>query len=868
MELNRLDEATTLYTEALTSQPENRTALIGLAECEKRNSNFAASLENYQRALKLNPKDTKVQFEVSELLFKRGSFAEAEAALEVLLSYSQDHFLAHIRMGFCARYRNDRAAAAAYFARASKIDPTHIGVRLEMAGDLLELGRLDEAEAGFRAVLAVAPEEASAHIGMGHCARRRGDLSASLKCFLAAAACDPRNIWAKPEAAADLLGLNRLDEAQVLYNEILISQPENVNALIGLVHCARRKGDSIAARANLNRAIAIDANNIPVLLELANEQREAGEWEDAKATLRTVLDRDPKNLYALIILGLVHRAMGEHKNALTFFTRAHEFHLENAQLLVEMAIEERHLGRQEVCDRLLTEALDLSPFCVDAIIQCAEQAMMAHNAPYALQVYQSALERDPLQLRLILGAARTLTTLGKFEDAIGLLDSAKIKLGMQPEIESTRISLLRQIGDWHHAMTLLRQARVIWPWHFGLWIEHAYHELSVGSDQEVRACLDACPASSIHGIAKRKQLEGLFAERCCAFDDALAFYKQAAALNVNDSGIYADLTRLNLKMLQVDDAREHLGKFCMLNIAATKLQGKSTNISQTIFGQWLDEYALNAEEVGRVRGVLGLSPREQIGPLLSLIRENPDNTAAAIGLIYALRLSGLLESGGGLARGGIPERIIQFWDSPDITPDIQRLMRSWRDKNPGYEYVLFNDDTARRFLQENFTADVLAAYVRVREPAQKSDIFRLAYLAKEGGIYVDANDFCLAPLGGLIAPNALLALYQEDHGTVGNNFIAVVAQHPVILEALAQAVLAVNRGDSDMPWLSTGPALLTRSIANHIANSKLSYAAVVGKMVVLNRQEFSQKVAIHCLVAYKETNRHWSNSTFAARKGG
>ncbi|MDR3572397.1 MAG: glycosyltransferase, partial [Anaerolineaceae bacterium] len=320
---------------------------------------------------------------------------------------------------------------------------------------------------------------------------------------------------------------------------------------------------------------------------------------------------------------------------------------------------------------------------------------------------------------------------------------------------------------------------------------------------------------------------------------------------------------------RVDDAREHLRMFCTLNVAATKLQGKSTNISQTIFGQWLDEYALNEEEVGRVRVVLGLSPREQIGPLLSLVRENPDNTAAAIGLIYALRLSGLLESVGGLAKGAmIPERIIQFWDSLEVTPDIQRLMNSWGDKNPGYEYVLFNDETARRFLQENFTADVFRAYVRVKEPAQKSDIFRLAYLAKEGGVYVDADDFCLAPLAGLIAPQALLALYQEDHGTVGNNFIAVVPQHPIILEALAQVVLAVNRGDGDMPWLSTGPALLTRSIAQHIANSKLSYSAVVERLVVLNRREFSQKVAIHCLAAYKETNRHWSNSTFAVRKGG
>lgn len=868
--LNRLDEARALCLEVLASQAENFTALSGLGECERRKGNFAEALKYFQEALRVNPTNTAIQLEVAELFFKLAQFDEAEDAFRSILTDSPDHFVAHIRLGFCARHRNDHAAAAACFERAGKIETSHIGVRLEMASDLLELGRLDEAEAGFRAVLDITPTEAAAHIGLGHCARRHGDRSASLKCFLTAAANDPGNLWAKPEAAADLLELNRLDEAQILYNEVLILHPNNLTALIGLVHCARRKGDKTTARANLNRAISIDSENTLVLLEVANEQREAGEWDEAQETLQTILDRDPQNLHALNMLGLVHRALGRHQDALTLFTRAHELHLDNAQLLVEMAIEERHLGQQDACNRLLSAALELAPDCIDAIIQSAEQAVLAQDAHAALQLYQHALDREPRQLRLILGVARTQATLGNVDEALRLLDSAKSTLGMQPEIESTKVSLLRQVGDWHYAMTLVRQARINWPWHVGLWVEHAYHELSMGTDQEVRACLDSSPATSIQGVAKRKQLEGLFAERRCAFDEAFGLYNEAAALNGNDSGIFADLTRLGLKTLRLDEARKALEQYCFLNSETTKLRGKSTNISQTIFGQWLDEYVLSKETVERIRLLQSLPPKEQIEPLLAFIREAPENTAAAISLMYALCLAGVGENAriGNRAKvSAIPNQIIQFWDSPTPPADIQHFMDSFRGKNPDYEYILFNDDTAKSFLKANFTPDVFAAYLHAREPAQKSDIFRLAYLAKEGGYYTDADDFCLAPLDGLVPSHALLALYQEDHGTVGNNFIAVVAQHPIILEALAQAVLAVNRGDSDMPWLSTGPALLTRSIANNMANSKLGYAAKFSKIAILNRQDFSQKIAIHCLTAYKQTNRHWSNAIFASRKG-
>lgn len=868
--LNRLDEAETLCLETLASQPENFAALTNLAECKRRRGDLAAALQHFQAALRQNPKNTTIQLETAELLFKLELFPEAEAAFSTLVAQSPDHFVAHIRLGFCARARNDRATAATCFARASQIDPSHAGVRLEMAADLLDLGRLDEAEAGFRAVLALSPSNAAAHMGLGHCARRRGDRLASLQCFLAAAANNPENLWAKPEAATDLLELNRLDEAQDLYNEVLDQQPDNLTALMGLVHCARRRGDSSAAHASLNHALSIAPHNISVLLEIANEQRDSGKWREAEATLLAILSRDPQNLHALTILGLVHRALEQHEEALATFTRAHEFHPGRAQLLVEMAIEERFLGRQDACNRLLNTALELAPDCVDAIAQSAEQAMMAQDVQSALHLYQQALEREPLQLRLILGAARTLTILGHVDEALQMLESAEAKLGPQAEIASTKVSLLRQVGDWHTAMTLVRQARITWPRHMGLWIEHAYHELSMGSDQEVRACLDSAPPTSLQGAAKRKQLEGLFAERRCAFAKAFELYQEAAALNGNDPGIYADLTRLSLKTLHIDQAREALQKYCSLNAVATKLRGKSTNISQTIFGQWLDEYALGKDQIARIRSLQPLPPPEQIPPLLALIREAPGNTAAAISLIYAARLAGISEPARPPAKtkpSAIPRQIIQFWDSPTPPEDIQHLMNSFREKNPDYDYLLFNDQTARNFLKTYFNADVFAAYLHAKEPAQKSDIFRLAYLAKEGGIYTDADDFCLSPLDGLIPPHALLALYQEDHGTVGNNFIAVVAQHPAILEALTQAVQAINRGDTDMPWLSTGPALLTRSIATVVANAKLGYASMLEKIVILNRQDFSQKIAIHCLTAYKQTNRHWSNAIFSIRKG-
>ena len=76
-----------------------------------------------------------------------------------------------------------------------------------------------------------------------------------------------------------------------------------------------------------------------------------------------------------------------------------------------------------------------------------------------------------------------------------------------------------------------------------------------------------------------------------------------------------------------------------------------------------------------------------------------------------------------------------------------------------------------------------------------------------------ADDRCIAPIATLDPGGRALIVYQEDLGSIGNNFIGARPGHPVIQRALSNGAAAINRGDSDILWLSTGPGLLTRSFA-------------------------------------------------------
>ncbi len=291
------------------------------------------------------------------------------------------------------------------------------------------------------------------------------------------------------------------------------------------------------------------------------------------------------------------------------------------------------------------------------------------------------------------------------------------------------------------------------------------------------------------------------------------------------------------------------------------LRGQSLNASQHHLGQIIDEFMLDRDILHELQNARRQPVVEQLALLCGIVRRNPEQTAPAMLLLIALRQSGQFEQPAS-SRGAadIPRSIVQFWDSAEPPRDIQDIMRSWRDKHPDFAYRLFDDASAKTFLQRRFPFNVVRAFVRARHPAQRADIFRLAYLNVEGGFYVDADDRCLAPIATFAPAGASLTLYQENYGTIGNDFIGASPNHPIITRALTMAVEAMNRGDSDTLWLSTGPGLLTRAFAQAVAGIIAEMPDWRPGTVVRELDVAQRAIGLHCPVRYKRTNKHWTRA--------
>jgi hypothetical protein len=291
------------------------------------------------------------------------------------------------------------------------------------------------------------------------------------------------------------------------------------------------------------------------------------------------------------------------------------------------------------------------------------------------------------------------------------------------------------------------------------------------------------------------------------------------------------------------------------------LRGQSLNVSQHHLGQIIDEFALDRDVARALREARALPAPQRLDRLRELVRQNPGQTAPAMLLAIALRQAGLLDpSGGDEASRPIPRRIVQFWDSGEPPADVRRLMQSWRERNPHFDYQLFDDESAKSFVMRRFPIDVVRAFARARHPAQRADIFRLAYLCAEGGLYVDADDRCLGSIETLAPAGTALMLYQENYGSIANDLIGAAPNHPVVACALAMVSQAMNRGDTDTLWLSTGPGLLTRAFAHCVAGLVPEIGDWRAGLVVHEFGDLQRYVGLHCPARYKTTDRHWSRA--------
>jgi len=92
----------------------------------------------------------------------------------------------------------------------------------------------------------------------------------------------------------------------------------------------------------------------------------------------------------------------------------------------------------------------------------------------------------------------------------------------------------------------------------------------------------------------------------------------------------------------------------------------------------------------------------------------------------------------------IPLNLFQTWCTLDLPPKMKENVDLLKQQNPEFKYYLYDDTMCREFIKENFDADVLYTFDKLKPGAYKADLWRYCILYKKGGIYLDIKYKCLS----------------------------------------------------------------------------------------------------------------------------
>jgi tetratricopeptide (TPR) repeat protein len=869
LEVGRLDEAEAALQELLKRSPQHFVALTISAQVSRKRGDRTASLTYYQAAHSADPSQMFVLLQMGHDLRELGRLDEAEAVLQELLEHRPQHFDALMALAQVAHKRNDRTASFNYYQAAeSAADPTNTGAYLRLASAYRELGRLDEAEAVLQKLLEHRPQHFDALMALAQVARKRNDRTASLSWLQAALAADPPTVDAKLRLASALRELSNFDTAEQVCRQVLSDTPTQSRVITELGLIARDRGKKAEALALFRSAAEANSKDVRARLELATELTDRGLYTEAETNIESALQIEPGNENAWLQQGYLQRRTGNHEAARNTFRKVLECNPAHLQAQVDLAKEELMLSQHAEAENILNKVLGSNPSYYPALAQLAECVRLRGDLENALALYRSAIEINPRNMWPYIHASQILADLGDLAAALELLEQATLLVGTQPQLVSTRAQLLKRVGRVDEARDLVEVALNEHPNDFQIWAACVRFDLYFGDLDAASQKLQKFSTDLTSELVQIHVFRGRLAEAEGNFGEAMHHYDTAVSLNPQDRLVRAEMFRVCLLSLKMEKAREHLLAWTQLGAPAKIAQGRPVRMSQSAMGQIYNEFALNKRLLEELNSIQDQAPMERVKSIQSLVKLNPDHTPTAIQFIIALRQAGCLESPSTLhdskSSGAIPQSIIQYWDSSKLPHEIELYTRTWREWNADFEYRLFDDTAAKEFLTKNYPADTVRAYQRIEHAAGKADLFRLAYLYAEGGVYADADDRCIGPVSNALPPHATLAVFQEDYalaglavGTLANNFLAAVPNNAIIGRALEMACQAINRGDNDFIWLKTGPALVTRAFAQVIAETPLLLPTRLKNIAVLNRTTMTKVSAFHCFCSYKST-KHWT----------
>ena len=164
----------------------------------------------------------------------------------------------------------------------------------------------------------------------------------------------------KPELtnAYESLRMGRVEDARRQYDALLLSEPRNIDALLGRATIAQQQGDLDAATRYFYQVLQLDPANTLAQGGLINLIGRA-DPQSAESRLKALVAKDP-SAFLYFALGNLYADQGNWPAAQSAYFQAHHLQSDNADYLFNLAVSLEHLSQPRLALGFYRQALDLA----------------------------------------------------------------------------------------------------------------------------------------------------------------------------------------------------------------------------------------------------------------------------------------------------------------------------------------------------------------------------------------------------------------------------------------------------------------------------------------------------------------------------
>ena len=285
--------------------------------------------------------------------------------------------------------RQQQAQPAAHAGEAS------IPQSLQIAIEHHQAGRLPLAQAIYRRILQVDPDQPDALYLLGMIAKQEGNLETAVELLGRTLRIKPDHAGAHGSLGNVLQAQGRLHEAAHSYRKALASKPDSLEAHTNLGNVLQAQGRLDEAAHSYRKALAILPDSAAVLSNLGNVLHAQGRFDEAAACYRKALSLKPDSAEVHSNLGVSLQAEGKLDAALESYRKALSINPDYAAAHFNLGRALQESGEIDAAIESYRRALSIMP----------DHALIHSNLGAALQAqgrledavasYRKAIDIDP-----------------------------------------------------------------------------------------------------------------------------------------------------------------------------------------------------------------------------------------------------------------------------------------------------------------------------------------------------------------------------------------------------------------------------------------------------------------------------------------